>query len=92
VRSTVSSPINHLALVNLTPGPRQDVRVRRVITTGHDDPQWVRPSRVEIRFEILIGMAMSSLERRRVERPISGTPERVLECLRDALSQGPARV
>src|SRR5262245_29858472 len=31
VRSTVSSRINYLALVNLKPGPMQDVRVRRAI-------------------------------------------------------------
>ena len=60
-----------------------------------DDPRRVHPSSLEISyhgFEILTGMAMSSLERRRVELPISGTPEGVLERLRDALPQEPARV
>src|SRR5207244_10873800 len=31
VRSTVSSRINYLALVNVKPGPMQDVRVRRAM-------------------------------------------------------------
>jgi len=31
IRSTVSSRINYLALVNLKPGPMQDVRVRRAV-------------------------------------------------------------
>ena len=31
VRATVSSRINYLALVNLKPGPMQDLRVRRAI-------------------------------------------------------------
>ena len=39
-----------------------------------------------------MGIGMSSLERRRVELPISGSPEGILERLRDALSQEPARV
>jgi hypothetical protein len=32
VRSTVSSRINYLALVNLNPGPMQDIRVRQAIS------------------------------------------------------------
>jgi predicted dehydrogenase len=67
----------------------------RLLADWLDDPRRVHPSSLEISyhgFEILIGMAMSSLERRRVELPISGTPERVLARLRDALSQEPARV
>ena len=67
----------------------------RLLADWLDDPRQVHPSSLEISyhgFEILIGMAMSSLERRRVELPISGTPERILERLRDALSQQPACV
>jgi peptide/nickel transport system substrate-binding protein len=36
VRSTVSSRINYLALVNLRPGPMQDVRVRRAMNHAVD--------------------------------------------------------
>ena len=36
-------------------------------------------------FEILMGLALSSLERRRVDLPIAGAPEAILERLRDAL-------
>ncbi|MEX2147233.1 MAG: ABC transporter substrate-binding protein [Candidatus Rokuibacteriota bacterium] len=36
VRSTVSSRINYLALVNLKPGPMQDVRVRRAMNHAVD--------------------------------------------------------
>jgi hypothetical protein len=32
-----------------------------------------------------MGLALSSLERRRVDLPISGAPEAILERLRDAL-------
>ena len=35
VRSTVSSRINYLALVNLKPGPMQDMRVRQAIAPRH---------------------------------------------------------
>jgi predicted dehydrogenase len=66
----------------------------RLLADWLDDPRRLHPSNLEISyhgFEILMSMALSSLERRRVELPISGTPERILERLRDALSQEPAR-
>lgn len=66
----------------------------RLLAEWLDDPRRVHPSSLEISyhgFEILMGMGMSSLERRRVDLPISGTPELILERLRDALSQEPAR-
>jgi len=67
----------------------------RLLADWLDDPRRVHPSSLEISyhgFEILMGMGMSSLERGRVELPISGSPEGILERLRDALSQEPARV
>src|SRR2546426_7602406 len=67
----------------------------RLLADWLDDPRRVHPSSLEISyhgFEILMGIGMSSLERRRVELPISGSPEGILERLRDALSQEPARV
>src|SRR6185369_13213254 len=36
VRATVSSRINYLALVNLKPGPMQDIRVRRAMNHAVD--------------------------------------------------------
>lgn len=33
VQATASSRINYLALVNLKPGPMQDLRVRKAIST-----------------------------------------------------------
>ena len=35
-----------------------------------------------------MGLALSSLERRRVDLPIAGAPEAILERLRDALPEG----
>ncbi len=67
----------------------------RLLADWLDDPRRVHPSSLEISyhgFETLMGIGMSSLERRRVELPISGSPEGILERLRDALSQEPARV
>jgi len=54
-----------------------------------DDPQQVHPSHAEVSyagFELLIGMALSSLERRQVHIPIETIPQRpVLPRLKDAL-------
>jgi predicted dehydrogenase len=53
-----------------------------------DDSRRTHPSNLETSyhgFEILMGLALSSLERRRVDLPIAGTPEAILERLRDAL-------
>ncbi len=54
-----------------------------------DDPQQVHPSHLEVSyagFEVLIGMALSSLERRQVALPIEAVPPRpVLPRLKDAL-------
>ncbi|ETW97271.1 MAG: hypothetical protein ETSY1_23355 [Candidatus Entotheonella factor] len=54
-----------------------------------DDPEQVHPSHVEVSyagFEVLIGMALSSLQRRKVELPIEPVPLLpVLPRLKDAL-------
>ena len=54
-----------------------------------DDPQQVHPSHAEVGyagFELLIGMALSSLERRKVTIPIEPIPQQpVLPRLKDAL-------
>src|SRR5881398_2309927 len=42
VRATVSSRINYLALVNLKPGPMQDVRVRRAMNHAVDVDELIR--------------------------------------------------
>src|SRR5712691_8301589 len=42
VRATVSSRINYLALVNLKPGPMQDVRVRRAMNHAVDVDELLR--------------------------------------------------
>ncbi len=65
----------------------------RLLADWLDDPRQVHPSNLEISyhgFEILMGIAISSLERRRVDLPIPGAPEELLERLRDLLPGAPA--
>jgi predicted dehydrogenase len=60
----------------------------RLLADWLDDPERVHPSNLQSAydgFEILMGLALSSLERRRVDLPIAGEPEAILERLRDAL-------
>ena len=60
----------------------------RLLADWLDDPERVHPSNLQISydgFEILMGLALSSLERRRVDLPIAGAPEAILERLREAL-------
>src|SRR5438067_4928495 len=42
IRSTVSSRINYLALVNLKPGPMQDIRVRRAMNHAVDVDELIK--------------------------------------------------
>jgi predicted dehydrogenase len=68
-----------------TPGEPEHLRL---LADWLDDPRSVHPSNLETSYqglEILMGLALSSLERRRVDLPIHGTPESILERLRDAL-------
>jgi predicted dehydrogenase len=60
----------------------------RLLADWLDYPERVHPSNLHTSydgFEILMGLALSSLERRRVDLPIAGAPEAILERLRDAL-------
>jgi predicted dehydrogenase len=66
----------------------------RLLADWLDDPRRVHPSSLEISYhglEILMGIGMSSLERRPVNLPISAAPEGILERLRDVLPREPAR-
>lgn len=70
---------------DVSPGEPEHLRL---LADWLDDPRRVHPSNLETSyhgFEILIGLALSSLERRRVDLPIAGTPEAILERLRDTL-------
>jgi predicted dehydrogenase len=61
----------------------------RLLADWLDYPERVHPSNIQRSydgFEILLGLALSSLEHRRVDLPIAGAPEAILERLRDALS------
>jgi predicted dehydrogenase len=58
-----------------------------------DDPRREHPGNLARSYrglEILMGMALSALERRRVEMPIETPPEAILERLRAALPNGSA--
>ena len=60
----------------------------RLLADWMDDTGRLHPSNLQASydgFEILMGLALSSLERRRVPLPIAGDPEAILERLRDAL-------
>ncbi len=60
----------------------------RLLADWLDDSKRMHPSNLQTSydgFEILMGLALSSLERRRVDLPIAGAPEAILERLRDAL-------
>jgi predicted dehydrogenase len=60
----------------------------RLLADWLDDSERVHPSNLQSSYdglEILMGLALSSLERRRVDLPIAGAPEAILERLRDAL-------
>ncbi|HEV2054099.1 MAG TPA: Gfo/Idh/MocA family oxidoreductase [Methylomirabilota bacterium] len=70
---------------DISPGEPEHMRL---LADWLDDPRRAHPSNLVTSyhgFEILMGLALSSLERRRVDLPIPGTPEAILERLRDAL-------
>ena len=70
---------------DISPGEPEHMRL---LADWLDDSRRAHPSNLETSyhgFEILMGLALSSLERRRVDLPIPGTPEAILERLRDAL-------
>lgn len=72
---------------DVSPGEPEHMRL---LADWLDDPRRGHPSNLETSyhgFEILMGLALSSLERRRVDLPIAGTPEAILERLRDALPE-----
>jgi len=72
---------------DISPGEPEHMRL---IADWLDDSRQVHPSSLQTSyhgFEILMGLALSSLERRRVDLPIHGTPEAILERLRDALPE-----
>jgi predicted dehydrogenase len=58
-----------------------------------DDPARVHPGNLERSYhglEVLMGMALSALQHRRVDLPLVPVPEMILERLRAALPDGPA--
>jgi predicted dehydrogenase len=69
----------------------QEPRFLRDLADWLDDPQRVHPCNGEVSyhgFELLIGMGLSSLERRQIEMPITPLPTvPVLERLQQALTQ-----
>jgi predicted dehydrogenase len=71
--------------VDTSPGEPEHLRL---LADWLDDPERVHPSNLQKSydgFEILMGLVLSSLERRRVDLPIAGAPAAILERLRDAL-------
>jgi hypothetical protein len=78
-------------LLSEPPDPNpQEAAHMQALADWLDNPQQVHPSHVEVSyagFELLIGMALSSLERRKVDLPIEAMPPRpVLPRLKEALS------
>lgn len=69
------------------PSP-QEARHLALLADWLDDPARPHPANLAQSYhglEILLGMALSSLERRRVDLPIAPAPAGILERLRDAL-------
>ncbi len=75
------------------PAP-QEARHLALLADWLDDPERVHPCDLAASYrglEVLLGMALSSLERRRVDLPIAPVPDAVLERLRNLLPDGAAR-
>jgi predicted dehydrogenase len=71
----------------------QEARHLALLADWLDDPEQVHPCELARSYhglEALMGMALSSLERRRVDLPIEPVPAAILERLRDELSGSPA--
>jgi predicted dehydrogenase len=69
------------------PTPQEPAHMR-ALADWLDDPRQIHPSHLEVSyagFEVLIAMALSSLERRKVDLPIEAVPQPVLPRLKDAL-------
>lgn len=75
----------------LDPTPQEPAHMQ-ALAAWLDDPKKIHPSHGAVSyagFELLIGMALSSLERRKVDLPIDALPPHpILPRLKDALRQG----
>ena len=71
----------------------QEARHLALLADWLDDPARVHPGNLARSYrglEVLMGMALSALERRRVDVPIEPVPDAILERLRAVLPAGPA--
>jgi predicted dehydrogenase len=74
------------------PSP-QEARHLALLADWLDDPERVHSGDLARSYhglEVLMGMALSALEHRRVDLPITPVPDAILERLRGVLSDGPA--
>ena len=74
------------------PSP-QEARHLALLADWLDDPERVHPGNLARSYhglEVLMGMALSALEHRRVDLPIEPVPDAILERLRAVLPDGPA--
>jgi predicted dehydrogenase len=71
----------------------QEARHLALLADWLDDPQRVHSGNLARSYhglEVLMGMALSALEHRRVDVPIAPVPDAILERLRAVLPDGPA--
>lgn len=74
------------------PSP-QEARHLALLADWLDDAERVHPGELERSYhglEVLMGMALSAVEQRRVDLPITPVPDAILERLRAVLPEGPA--
>ena len=97
-RATATSAVTRWSRERPESGPAdpapQEARHLALLADWLDDPERVHPCDLAASYrglEVLLGMALSSLERRRVDLPIAPVPDAVLERLRDVLPDGAAR-